>query len=240
MTRIRPEPRPSPNFDDRPAGAGIDALVLHYTGMANGAVALARLTDPDAKVSAHYLVEEDGAVFALVAESKRAWHAGVSAWAGRRRLNDVSIGIEIVNPGHGYGLKPFPAPQIEAVRALCRDILDRRAIPPERVLAHSDIAPTRKLDPGEFFPWEDLAAAGVGLWPDIGRQRRPGLRPEVIQAQRMLARWGYPVAETGALDAQTAAAVAAFQRRYRPTRVDGVFDAECGDCLAALLAEVAS
>lgn len=230
--------RPSPNFDDRPAGAAIDALVLHYTGMQSGAAALARLTDPEAKVSAHFLVEEDGSVFRLVAEEKRAWHAGVSFWAGQARLNDVSIGVEIVNPGHEFGLKPFPHAQIDAVTALSLDLMRGFAIPAARVLAHSDIAPDRKLDPGELFPWEDLARRGVGLWPDIDRTRRPGPRPDVIDAQRMLAAWGYPTPETGAYDAATAAAVAAFQRRFRPEAVDGVFDAECAERLGALLSLV--
>jgi len=227
---------PSPNADARPDGAPIDALVLHYTGMTSSAAALERLRDPTAKVSAHYLVEEDGRVFRLVDEGRRAWHAGVSKWAGRERLNDVSIGVEIVNPGHEWGLKPFPEAQIDAVALLSKDILDRWAIAPARVLAHSDIAPARKLDPGELFPWERLARAGVGLWPNIGRRARPAPPPETIHAQRMLARWGYDVDETGALDARTAAAVAAFQRRYRPRAVDGFFDAECGERLAALLA----
>ncbi len=145
--------RPSPNFDARPAGAGIDMLVLHYTGMPSGVAALERLTDPAAKVSSHYLVEEDGTVFRLVADAHRAWHAGVSAWAGRERLNDVSIGIEIVNPGHDCGLKPFPAMQMAAVAELSRDLIDRHCISQRRIMAHSDIAPMRKRDPGELFPW---------------------------------------------------------------------------------------
>lgn len=230
--------RLSPNHDARPDGAGVDALILHYTGMRTGAAALARLVDPEAKVSAHYLVEEDGEVFQLVPETERAWHAGVSQWAGRQRLNDVSIGIEIVNPGHEWGLKPFPAAQIDAVAALSRDILARQAIPPARVLGHSDVAPLRKQDPGELFPWERLANVGVGLWPDMNARHGPaGPRPSVIEAQRLLARWGYAVPETGALGPATAAAAAAFQRRFRPSRVDGVIDADCAERLGALLAE---
>lgn len=232
------EARPSPNWDARPPGAAVDALVLHYTGMTTGAAALARLTDPAAKVSAHYLVEEDGRVFRLVDEAGRAWHAGVSSWAGRPRLNDVSVGIEIVNPGHEWGLKPFPEAQIAAVTALAQDVLARHAIPAARVLAHSDIAPARKQDPGELFPWRRLAAAGVGLWPDVEPSRRHAPRPETIAAQRLLGRWGYATPETGALGPNTAAAVVAFQRRYRPARVDGVFDADCAERLGALLAAV--
>lgn len=232
------QPYPSPNFDDRPAGAPIDALVLHYTGMASGAAALARLANAEAKVSAHYCIEEDGTIFAMVDEAKRAWHAGLSSWAGRNRMNDVSVGIEIINPGHAHGLKAFPPTQIEAVISLSSAVLARHGIPQERVLAHSDIAPMRKQDPGELFPWEGLARAGIGLWPDAPRQGRSGQRPEVITAQRMLARWGYDVQETGVLDTAFASAAAAFQRRYRPARVDGVFDAECADLLGALLSEI--
>jgi N-acetylmuramoyl-L-alanine amidase len=228
-------PYPSPNFDDRPPGATTDALILHYTGMATGAEALARLADAEAKVSAHYCVDEDGTVFAMVAEAKRAWHAGLSNWAGRSRLNDVSIGIEIINTGHAYGLKPFPEAQIAAVISLSREIMERHRIIQARVLAHSDIALTRKSDPGELFPWAELARAGVGLWPEAARCNSFGQRPPLITAQRLLAQWGYAVAESGALDVATASATAAFQRRFRPRRVDGVFDAECGELLTSLL-----
>ena len=149
----------SPNFGDR-RGRTIDALVLHYTGMPTGAGALARLCDPASSVSCHYLVWEDGRITQLVAERERAWHAGRAFWAGEHDMNAASIGIEIVNPGHDGGAPPYPAAQIEAVAALGRDLCVRHAIPPHRVLAHSDIAPDRKLDPGEWFPWRTLAAAG--------------------------------------------------------------------------------
>ena len=144
-------------------------LVLHYTGMPSAAAALARLCDPGAKVSAHYLVDEDGTVQALVAEQNRAWHAGVSFWRGATGLNDRSIGIEIVNPGHEFGYRPFPPAQMQAVRELCRGILARWPIPARNVVAHSDIAPNRKQDPGELFDWRGLAAAGIGLWTDLLR-----------------------------------------------------------------------
>jgi N-acetylmuramoyl-L-alanine amidase len=228
-------PYPSPNFDDRPPGAPIDALILHYTGMATGAEALARLADAEAKVSAHYCVDEDGTVFAMVDEAKRAWHAGLSDWAGRSRLNDVSVGIEIINTGHSHGLKPFPEVQIAAVISLSREIMARHGISQARVLAHSDIAPTRKSDPGELFPWAELAHAGVGLWLEAARRNSFSQRPPLITAQRLLAQWGYAVVESGALDVATASATAAFQRRFRPRRVDGVFDAECGELLTSLL-----
>ena len=231
---------PSPSFNDRPEGSPVDSLILHYTGMVSGAAAMERLRDPEIEVSSHYVVEEDGAVFRLVEEERRAWHAGVSHWSGRDGLNDVSIGIEIVNPGHDWGLKPFPEPQIAAVAALSQDIIARWRIPQARVLAHSDIAPDRKRDPGDLFPWERLAAEGVGLWPTAPHRRSGQARPTVIEAQRLLARWGYPVAETGALDARTRAATAAFQRRFRPAIVDGVLDAECAALLEDLIKRGAS
>jgi N-acetylmuramoyl-L-alanine amidase len=163
LLRIRDVP--SPNHEARPEGAVIDTLVLHYTGMRSGAEAIARLCDPAAKVSAHYVVEEDGAVFRLVAEERRAAHAGISHWRGRSALNGNSIGIEIVNPGHEWGYRPFPALQMAAVCDLCLEIMGRHPIDPRNVVAHSDIAPDRKQDPGELFDWQGLAANGVGLWP---------------------------------------------------------------------------
>lgn len=229
------QPYPSPNFDERPPGAAIDALILHYTGMATGAEALTQLANADAKVSAHYCVDESGAVFGMIDEAKRAWHAGLSYWAGQQRLNDVSVGVEIINTGHAHGLKPFPDAQIAAVINLSLKVMGRHDIPSARVLAHSDIAPTRKQDPGELFPWERLSKAGVGLWPEAGVPRLIGQRPPLITAQHLLADWGYEADATGALDMATAAATAAFQRRYRPRRVDGVFDADCAQRIASLL-----
>ena len=158
----------SPNVDDRPPGCAVDTLILHYTGMPTAAAALQRLCDPAAKVSAHYLIDEDGSVVQLVPEERRAWHAGVSGWHGRACLNDCSIGIELVNPGHEWGYRPFPEAQYAACIELCREILGRWRIPPHRVLAHSDVAPARKQDPGELFDWARLGAAGVGLWPPSG------------------------------------------------------------------------
>ena len=156
---------PSPNFDARSKDQPVDILLLHYTGMETGAAALARLCDPEARVSSHYTVDEDGTIYKHVPEECRAWHAGVSYWAGARDINARSIGIEIVNPGHEFGYRAFPGAQIEAVLALALDIFSHHAIPPERVLAHSDVAPDRKMDPGELFPWTRLAKAGIGLWP---------------------------------------------------------------------------
>jgi len=160
--------RPSPNYNDRTVDA-VDLLVLHYTGMASCEAALARLCDPAAQVSAHYLIDEDGTVYRLVAEEHRAWHAGVSCWAGERDVNSRSIGIELVNPGHDLGYRNFPYQQMRALALLCRQILSRHPIPASRVLAHSDVAPGRKRDPGEKFDWAWLAGQGVGLWPGLER-----------------------------------------------------------------------
>ena len=217
--------RVSPNHAERGV-AGVDMLVLHYTGMASAAAAIDRLCDPASRVSAHYLVEEDGTLWRLVPEARRAFHAGVSCWRSAVDLNCVSIGVEIVNPGHEWGYRPFPPPQMEAVAALCRDIIGRHPIPPDRVVGHSDIAPERKADPGELFDWPLLATAGIGLWvepgPDLAVARGRGLG--VVQraaALAALARIGYCV-----VPGNEAPAVAAFQRRFRPQRWDGRLDEE--------------
>jgi N-acetylmuramoyl-L-alanine amidase len=198
----------------------VDTLVLHYTGMQSAAAALARLCDPAAKVSAHYLIDEDGCVFALVPEPARAWHAGASAWQVDEGLNDRSIGIELVNPGHEWGYRPFPEPQYRACIALCQAIVGRWPIPPRRVLGHSDVAPARKEDPGELFDWRRLAAEGIGLWPADGE----GAPRPLATLQAQLARFGYPVPRHGRLDRATELVIAAFQRHFRPERVDGVAD----------------
>jgi N-acetylmuramoyl-L-alanine amidase len=210
---------PSPSWDERPAGAAIDMLVLHYTGMASAEAALSRLTDPAARVSAHYLILEDGRVLPLVAEEKRAWHAGTSAWAGRSGLNVCSIGIELANPGHEWGYRPFPAAQMAALARLAEGILGRWPIPARRVLGHADIAPNRKEDPGEQFDWAWLAERGIGAWPH-------GATPAAVdplRARRALARIGYALDAPGVTFIQT---VIAFQRHFRPRRVDGAMDAE--------------
>jgi N-acetylmuramoyl-L-alanine amidase len=223
---------PSPNHDARPVGVPIDTLVLHYTGMPTGAEALARLRDPAAKVSSHYLVEEDGQVLALVPEQRRAWHAGLSWWRGHASLNDRSIGIEIVNPGHDWGYRDFPDAQIDALIALCRAVLARHPIPSRNVVAHSDIAPARKQDPGERFPWARLAAAGIGLWPGEAPAAVDEVPPiaageagDGVRALRAtLRRIGYQVAPDGPADAALATVLAAFQRHWAPHRTDGVAD----------------
>ena len=229
---------PSPNFDARTAPP--DMIVLHYTGMPTGEEALARLRDAAAKVSAHYLVEEDGRVFTLVAEARRAWHAGVSFWKGERDLNAVSIGVEIVNPGHRHGYRPFPDAQVAAIIALIGDIRTRWSVPDDRIVGHSDIAPARKDDPGELFPWSRLAGAGHGLWADppaapgapLGRGDEG---PGVFALQAGLTRLGYDLPPSGAYDDDTVVVVTAFQRHWRPRRVDGVADGETRARLVALL-----
>ena len=233
---------PSPNHGERRNGARPDMLILHYTGMTNAAEALARLCSPASEVSAHYLIFEDGRILQMVAEARRAWHAGVSFWAGERDINSCSIGIEIANPGHDFGYPDFPESQIAAVIALARDILGRHAIAADRVIAHSDIAPSRKQDPGEKFPWRRLHEAGVGLWvepalPDDTLGTAFGdAGPQVLLLQAALALYGYGVTQTGTYDELTRAVVMAFQRHFRPTRVDGRADASTITTLRDLLA----
>ncbi len=213
--------RPSPNYNPRPAGKPIDMLVIHYTGMRDAESALRRLGDPEAQVSSHYLIDEAGLAYRLVDEGRRAWHAGVSYWAGERDINGISIGIELANPGHDFGYEPFPEPQMAALIALCRGILARHPITPARVLGHSDVAPARKIDPGELFDWRRLAAAGIGQWP------KPAAGPDdLASVQRALARFGYELTANGKSDEATRLALAAFQRHFRPARIDGVADAE--------------
>ena len=202
--------RRSPNFDARPVGEPVDMLVLHYTGMQSAEAAIGRLCDPVAKVSSHYVIEESGAVWQLVDEAHRAFHAGVSSWRGHETLNGRSIGVEIVNPGHEWGYRAFPALQMQAVADLCTGILGRHAIPAVNVVGHSDIAPDRKQDPGELFDWAGLAAQGIGLWPAHGVEA-------VVEAEAALRAIGYPIPSLSL-------AVTAFQRRWRPGCVDGVAD----------------
>jgi len=228
--------RPSPNHGPRPADAVIDMVILHYTGMPTAAEALDRLCSAEAGVSAHYLVEETGEIWRLVAEEQRAWHAGLSFWAGRRDINDCSIGIELVNPGHDWGYRPFPEAQMAALEELCRGILARHPIPARHVLGHSDVAPRRKQDPGELFDWPRLARAGIGLWPDFAAA--PPGTADLAALQRRLGMIGYEIPDPGANDDDAVrAAIAAFQRHFRPGRCDGVADAEtCGRAAAVAAA----
>lgn len=206
----------------------IDILLLHYTGMESAQAALDRLCDPAAGVSCHWLIEEDGTVWQLVDEQHRAWHAGVGYWAGETDINSRSIGIELVNPGHEFGYRPFPAAQMQSLAALARDILSRHPIPPHRVLGHSDVAPERKLDPGELFDWQWLAAQGVGVWP-VGEAAEPSRDPAGD-----LRRIGYRVGEDG----PDRAVITAFQRHFLPENVSGDFDRQTLDRLCAVAAEL--
>jgi N-acetylmuramoyl-L-alanine amidase len=215
---------PSPNFDERTAP--ISMIVLHYTGMQDMEAALARLRDPEAKVSSHYLVAEDGTVLRLVDEAKRAWHAGRSHWREWDGVNDVSVGIEIVNPGHDWGYRPFPDEQIDAVVRLVSEVKDRYQITRGNVVGHSDVAPARKRDPGEMFPWNRLARLRLAL----PRPTKNLMDPNWTEGGFLLAleRFGYDVADP-------MAATVAFQRRFRPELIDGEVDAECRMILLALL-----
>jgi N-acetylmuramoyl-L-alanine amidase len=234
--------KPSPNHDERPADEPVDTLILHYTGMKTAQEAIDRLRDPEARVSSHYVVDEDGAVLRLVPEARRAWHAGVSYWRGHTALNGRSVGIEIVNPGHEWGYREFPVLQMAAVCDLCLAILSRHPIPARNVIAHSDVAPDRKEDPGEKFGWEDLARNGVGLWPigvaDLGIggliRDAVGLRP----VRSALAHIGYRVAPEGALDPALSTVLRAFQRHWRPEAVTGQADAGTMARLEAMAALV--
>jgi N-acetylmuramoyl-L-alanine amidase len=214
---LRTRLSPNCNARQRP----LSMLVLHYTGMQTAAAALERLCDADAEVSAHYLVEEDGTVWSLVPEADRAWHAGAAYWRGETDVNSASIGIEIVNPGHEFGYRPFPAPQMDAVEALCREILARHPIPPWNVVGHSDVAPRRKEDPGELFDWRRLAEAGIGL------RAGPTLPAPEEDPTAGLTRIGYETTDL-------AKTLVAFQRRWRPARLDGIADEETRRLIAAV------
>jgi N-acetylmuramoyl-L-alanine amidase len=234
---------PSPNYEARKQGHMPDMILLHYTGMQTGEAALQRLCAPDSQVSSHYVVFEDGRIVQCVPEAFRAWHAGASFWAGETDINSCSIGIEIVNPGHEFGYPNFPLRQTAAVISICRSIITRRGpISADRILGHSDVAPARKQDPGEKFPWDLLSESGIGHWvrpaplniagPTIG----PGdSGDQVTRLQRVLRGYGYGIEETGSYDEATRGVVIAFQRHFRPARVDGVADASTILTLRALL-----
>ncbi len=233
---------PSPNFDTRHAPP--DMLVLHYTGMPTAQAAIARLRDPEARVSAHYVVDEDGAILKLVDEERRAWHAGQGVWQGETDCNAASIGIEIVNPGHEFGYRDFPEAQVAAVIGLVADIRGRWTIPDVRIIAHSDLAPERKQDPGERFPWKRLAGEGHGLWFEPAPERIAALGAPlgvgdeglgIIVLRAGLHRLGYGVQPGGDYDEAVRLTVEAFQRHWRPAKVDGVADGETRATLMGVL-----
>lgn len=237
-------PPSSPNKNARPDGSKVTMLILHYTDTKTTQEALDILCAPERKVSAHYVLEENGNIIPLVDETQRAWHAGVSHWHGRDNINDVSIGIELVNPGERYGYRPFPQEQLSSLIELCQGILKRHPIPARYVLAHSDIAPERKIDPGELFDWRQLAQAGIGLYPSIPVQDQRGIfeigmrKDGIKHMQRQLQQFGYAITPDGYFGVNTAYVVEAFQRHYIQTRLDGVWDATCQTMLDALLQSV--
>ncbi|MFO1089161.1 MAG: N-acetylmuramoyl-L-alanine amidase [Hyphomicrobiales bacterium] len=239
-TRLPHAERAAANREARRGGDHVDLLILHYTGMVSAQAAVDWLCTAESGVSCHYLVDEHGGIVQMVDERERAWHAGVSYWKGESDINSRSIGIEIHNPGHTLGYARFPRPQVEAVIALCRDITERHRIRPESVLAHSDVAPGRKIDPGEQFPWRTLARHGVGRWiapTPIRSQARPITVTEA-EIRTMLTAYGYGIDVRGAGQPSLTAVLDAFQRHFRQARVDGVADASTVSTLRRLLASV--
>jgi N-acetylmuramoyl-L-alanine amidase len=244
-TRLVDALRPSPNFGPRKIAGQPSMLIMHYTGVATAAAAIDWLSRTESKVSAHYVIDEAGRITQLVAEEMRAWHAGLACWGGETDINSVSVGIEIHNPGHDQGYPDFPDAQMEAVEALSADIIRRHGIEAVRVLAHSDVAPVRKKDPGEKFPWEWLARCGIGYWvapapvhaPDKGIAT-DAAGPLVAEVQNLLRRYGYDIEPTGGFDPKTEFVVTAFQRHFRPERVDGRIDQSTVTTLERLCASL--
>lgn len=234
--------RPSPNFDERPGGRAPDMLILHYTGMKSAEESLSRLVDPAARVSAHYLIDEDGTLYRLVDEDKRAWHAGVAHWAGENDINGSSIGIELQNPGHEFGYRAFPDAQMAALVALAGEIVGRWSIPVRRVLGHSDVAPSRKDDPGELFDWRLLAEEGIGLWPEkeLAFGNAPQLSGEgaVRAIQQKFRDLGYGIPVSGEYCEDTRAVVTAFQRHWQQDAVTDEIDAATLATIEVLLARL--
>lgn len=232
---------PSPNIEDRRKGSRADMILLHYTGMPSAEKAIRWLANPRSKVSCHYVVDEEGRITQMVEEAKRAWHAGASHWGGNTDINSVSIGVEIQNPGHDHGYPAFPAAQMEAIAALCRDIARRRGVAPERVLAHSDVAPGRKMDPGEKFNWAWLARHGVGHWvapAPLDEELSRGLERDeaaIDEARQLMRAYGYGI-ENAERGDWFSVLVRAFQLHFRPARTDGRLDASTLDTLRRLVA----
>ncbi len=240
-THLKRRIMPSPNAEPRAEGKTVRILLLHYTDMASAEEACARLCDPASKVSCHYLIDLDGRITQMVDENLRAWHAGQSMWKGERDINSVSLGIEVHNPGHDHGYPDFPPAQMAAIAALGRDITARHAIPPENVLAHSDVAPHRKRDPGEKFDWQWLHEQGLGHWvaphrPGGGQFLQEGDKGDAVEAlQAMLALYGYGIGITGSFGDDTKSVVTAFQRHFRRARIDGIADRSTIETLRQLL-----
>jgi len=235
----------SPNCDTRPEGQTVDMLVLHYTGMQSAAAALERLCDSSARVSAHYLIDENGGVYRLVGEHLRAWHAGVASWAGTTDVNARSIGIELVNPGHEWGYRSFPDAQMTALIDLARTAVEQHRIPAHRVLAHSDVAPQRRQDPGELFDWGRLAEKGIGMVADASAFQGTAMSLQrgdegaaVKVLQRKLAAFGYGVCAEAVYDQLTEGVVRAFQRHHRQAAVTGIADRETVLALDNLLDQI--
>ena len=225
---------------------GPSILLLHYTGVESAERAIDWLARPESKVSCHYVIDEAGTITQMVAEEMRAWHAGEAVWAGESDINSASIGIEIHNPGHELGYPDFPEIQLRAVEVLAQDVIARHCIRAERILAHSDVAPNRKKDPGEKFPWARLAAAGIGHWvaPEPVIEAEPGMGvgvagPLIADVQMLLAKYGYGIEPTGVIDGRTEFVVTAFQRHFRPARVDGRIDQSTITTLERLYAALA-
>ena len=241
-TSLKHHWQPSPNFGPRRGSLEPELIILHYTGMEKAEAACDWLCNPQSGVSCHYLIDEAGAIIQMVDEDLRAWHAGAGSWKGSSDINSRSVGIEIHNPGHELGYIDFAAAQIEAVVALCRDIAARHEIAPENILAHSDVAPLRKIDPGEKFPWRQLRESGIGHWVEpepIGDGQ--GLKPgdqgvEVDRLRAQLSLYGYDIAPSGGFDTSMQAVVSAFQRHFRQERVDGIADRSTSRTLQRLLA----
>jgi N-acetylmuramoyl-L-alanine amidase len=241
-SRLVQDVHPAANVEARHGVKQPSLLILHYTGMPSAAKAIDWLSRAESRVSCHYVIDEKGRITQMVPEAMRAWHAGVSCWHRERDINSRSIGIEIQNPGHEHGYPNFPKPQMRAVIALSKDIAHRYKMAPSAILAHSDVAPERKIDPGEKFDWAHLAREGVGMWikPSPVRTDDAGLTigatgPSVAQAQEQLAAYGYDMAVTGQLDIKTSKVLRAFQLHFRPRRVDGRLDGSTRLTLARLV-----
>ena len=246
MNRPKLVHRPSPNFDNRAKGQAPEMLVLHYTGMGSNIEAINRLCDARSFVSAHYVVEENGTCFQLVHETYRAWHAGESNWAGNDDINSCSIGIELCNPGHDWGYRKFPDQQMKTLISLCQDIIMRHSISSHLVLGHSDVAPHRKMDPGELLDWHRLSKEGIGVWPKNFLLPDKKIWPDTTQLdavdirriQEKLGNFGYKIRLTGEYDHQTVAVAKAFQRHFRTNKIDGKLDKEVEIILDNLLLQI--